>query len=239
MTKLSDATRNKLKTVSTATVATALFKRGFRIQMIQDVHPLSTDQPTLVGEAFTLRYMPAREDLNRLEVFRDRSHPQRRAIEECPPGAVLVVDSRKDARAASAGAILVTRLMQRGVAGVVTDGGFRDSQEIVKLGFAAYHNRPAAPTNLTLHQAVEINGPIGCGDAPVFPGDVIAGDGEGVVVIPAHLAEEIANETIEMTAFEDFVMQEVLKGRSILGLYPATEEQTRKDFEAWRKASKR
>ena len=114
MTKLSDATRNKLKTVSTATVATALFKRGFRIQMIQDVHPLSPDQPTLVGEAFTLRYMPAREDLNKIDVFRDRAHPQRKAIEDCPPGAVLVMDSRKDARAASAGAILVTRLMQRG-----------------------------------------------------------------------------------------------------------------------------
>ena len=130
MTKLSDATRNKLKTVSTATVATALFKRGFRIQMIQDVHPLGPDQPVLVGEAFTLRYMPAREDLNKIDVFRDRGHPQRKAIEDCPPGAVLVMDSRKDARAASAGAILVTRLMQRGCAGVITDGGFRDSAEI-------------------------------------------------------------------------------------------------------------
>ena len=192
MTKLSDATRNKLKTVSTATVATALFKRGFRIQMIQDVHPLGPDQPTLVGEAFTLRYMPAREDLNKIDVFRDRSHPQRKAIDDCPPGAVLVMDSRKDARAASAGAILVTRLMQRGCAGVITDGGFRDSAEIAKLGFPAYHHRPSAPTNLTLHQAIEINVPIGCGDAPVFPGDVILGDADGVIVIPAHLADDVA-----------------------------------------------
>ena len=106
MTKLSEATRNRLKTISTATVATALFKRGFRIQCIQDVHPLGPDQPTLVGEAFTLRYMPAREDLNKLEVFRDRSHPQRKAVEDCPPGAVLVMDSRKDARAASAGTFI-------------------------------------------------------------------------------------------------------------------------------------
>jgi len=175
MSKLSDATRNKLKTVSTATVATALFKRGLRIQMIQDVHALGPDQPTLVGEAFTLRYMPAREDLNKIDVFRDRAHPQRKAIEDCPVGAVLVMDSRKDARAASAGAILVTRLMKRGCAGVITDGGFRDSAEIAKLGFPAYHHRPSAPTNLTLHQAIEINVPIGCGDAPVFPGDVILG----------------------------------------------------------------
>src|ERR1700748_2524369 len=156
MSKLSEATRNKLKTVSTATVATALFKRGLRIQMIQDVHPLGPDQPTMVGEAFTLRYMPAREDLNTIDVFKDRSHPQRKAIEDCPPGAVLVMDSRKDACAASAGAILITRLMKRGCARGVTGGGFRDSGEIAKLGFPAYHHRPSAPTNLTLHQAIEI-----------------------------------------------------------------------------------
>jgi len=235
MPRLNDSTREKLRTVSTATVATALYKRGFRIQMIQDVHPLSPDQPVMVGEAFTLRYMPAREDLNKIEVFRDRAHPQRKAVEDCPPGAVLVMDSRKDARAASAGAILVARLMQRGVAGVVTDGGFRDSAEIVELGFPAFHHRPSAPTNLTLHQAIEINVPIGCGDAPVFPGDVILGDSDGVIVIPAHLADEIASEALEMTVFEDFVTEQVKKGRSILGLYPATDEQTLVDFAAWRK----
>src|SRR5256885_8293967 len=226
---------DKLKTVSTATAATALFKRGFRTQCIQNVHPLSPGQPVLVGPAFTLRYIPAREDLNKLDVFRDRSHPQRKAVEDCPPGAVLVMDSRKDARAASAGAILVTRLMKRGVAGVVTDGGFRDSAEIAKLGIPAYHHRPSAPTNLTLHQAIEINVPIGCGDVAVFPGDVVVGDAEGVVVIPAHLADEVALEAVEMTAFEDFVTEEVMKGRSILGLYPATDEQTRADFAAWRR----
>src|SRR5215469_10636097 len=235
MTKLSETTRNKLKTVSTATVATALFKRGFRIQYIQDVHPLSPDQPTMVGEAFTLRYMPAREDLNKIDVFRDRAHPQRKAIEDCPPGAVLVMDSRKDARAASAGAILVTRLMKRGCAGVVTDGGFRDSGEIARLGFAAYHQRPSAPTNLTLHQAIDINVPIGCGDAPVFPGDVILGDADGVIVIPASLADEIAAEAFDQTAFEDFVEEQVSKGHGIYGLYPPTSEQTLADFAAWRK----
>ncbi|MET0220460.1 MAG: ribonuclease activity regulator RraA [Tardiphaga sp.] len=239
MSQLSEATRNKLKTVSTATVATALFKRGFRIQMIQGVQPIGADQPVLVGEAFTLRYIPAREDLNKIEVFRDRAHPQRKAVEDCPPGAVLVMDSRKDARAASAGAILITRLMKRGVAGVVTDGGFRDAAEIGKLGFPAYHTRPSAPTNLTLHHAIEINGPIGCGDAPVFPGDVILGDSDGVIVIPAHIADEIADEAIEMTAFEDFVTEQVQGGKSILGLYPATDEQTTVDFAAWRKAHNR
>jgi regulator of RNase E activity RraA len=239
MTTLKPETREKLKTVSTATLCTALYKRGLRNQFIQDVRPLNPNLGNMVGEAFTLRYIPAREDLNPISVFQDRAHPQRKAVEECPPGAVMVIDSRKDARAASAGGILVSRLMKRGVAGVVTDGGFRDSPEIAQLDIPAYHNRPSAPTNLTHHQALDINVPIGCGDVPVWPGDVVVGDGEGVVVIPAHLADEIASEAVEMTAFEDFVQEEVLKGRSILGLYPPTDEQSNIDFAAWRKAKGR
>ncbi|MBN9443785.1 ribonuclease activity regulator RraA [Bosea sp. (in: a-proteobacteria)] len=239
MSKLKPETRARLRGVSVATVCTALFKRGLRNQFIQDVRPLNPEAGTMVGEAFTLRYIPAREDLNPLSVFQNRAHPQRKAVEDCPPDAVMVIDSRKDARAASAGGILVSRLMKRGVAGVVTDGGFRDSPEIARLPFPAYHNRPSAPTNLTLHQAIDINVPIGCGDVPVWPGDVVLGDGEGVVVIPADLADEIAEEAVEMTAFEDFVTEEVLKGRSIVGLYPATDEQTKIDFAAWRQANGR
>lgn len=236
---MNPATREQLMKVSTATLCTALFKRGLRNQFIQDVRPLAPGLPNMVGEAFTLRYMPAREDLNPIGVFLDRNHPQRQAVEQCPEGAVLVIDSRKDARAASAGGILVTRLMKRGVAGVVTDGGFRDSPDIAKLGFPAYHHRPSAPTNLTLHQAIDINVPIGCGDAPVFPGDVIVGDAEGVIVLPAHLADEVAAEATEMSVFEDFVQDMVLEGRSILGLYPPTDEQSRTDFAAWRQAKGR
>lgn len=236
---LSPETRDKLKTVSTATLCTALFKRGLRNQFIQDVHPLNPNLPNMVGEAFTLRYIPAREDLNPITVFQDRKHPQRVAVEQCPEGAVLVIDSRKDARAASAGSILITRLMVRGAAGVVTDGGFRDSPEIASLPFPAYHHRPSAPTNLTRHQALDINVPIGCGDVAVFPGDVMVGDKEGVFVIPAHLADEIADEAVEMTVFEDFVTEEVLKGRSIIGLYPPTEQQSKDDFAEWRKAKGR
>jgi regulator of RNase E activity RraA len=234
MSRLTPTTKAKLETVSTATLCTALFKRGLRNQFIQDVRPLNPKAKPMVGEAYTLRYIPAREDLNPLSVFQNREHPQRKAVEECPAGAVMVIDSRKDARAASAGSILVTRLMVRGVAGIVTDGGFRDSPEIARLELPAYHQRPSAPTNLTHHQAIDINVPIGCGDVPVFPGDVVVGDGEGVIVIPAYLADEIAQEAVEMTAFEDFVLEEVTKGRSILGLYPATDEKTKTDFAAWR-----
>jgi len=236
---LKTATRDKLAHVSTATICTALFKRGLRNAFIQDVHPLNPALPNMVGEAYTLRYIPAREDLNPITVFQDRSHPQRVAVEQCPAGAVMVIDSRKDARAASAGSILVTRLMKRGVAGVVTDGGFRDSPEIARLAIPAYHHRPSAPTNLTIHQALDINVPIGCGDVAVFPGDVVVGDGEGVVIIPAHLADEIAHEAHEMTAFEDFVTERVNAGQSIVGLYPATDEQTRIDFARWRESHRR
>lgn len=236
---LNPETRQKLTTISTATLCTALYKRGLRNQFIQDVRPLNANLPNMVGTAYTLRYIPAREDLNPISVFQDRNHPQRVAVDQCPEGAVLMIDSRKDARAASAGSILLSRLMKRGVAGVVTDGGFRDSPEISRMPFPAYHNRPSAPTNLTLHQALDINVPIGCGDVAVFPGDVIVGDGEGVVVIPAHLADEIADEAVDMTVYEDFVTEEVLKGRSIIGLYPATDEQARTDFAAWRKAQGR
>jgi regulator of RNase E activity RraA len=236
---LSEDTKARLEAVSTATLCTALFKRGLRNQFIQDVHPLSPKPKNMVGPAFTMRYIPAREDLNPISVFQDPKHPQRVAVETCPAGHVFVMDSRKDPRAASAGSILITRLMVRGCAGVVTDGGFRDSPEIAELAIPCYHNRPSAPTNLTRHQALDLNVPIGCGDVPVWPGDIVVGDREGVIVIPAHLADEIAREAVEMTAFEDFVAEEVLKGRAVIGLYPPTQEQSKLDFEAWRKAKNR
>jgi regulator of RNase E activity RraA len=239
MSTLNPATRAKLMGVSTATLCTALFKRGLRNPFIQDVRPLNPSLPNMVGEAYTMRYIPAREDLNPIGVFLDPKHPQRVAVEECPPGAVLVIDSRKDARAASAGGILVARLMKRGVAGIVTDGGFRDSPDIARYTMPAYHNRPSAPTNLTLHQALDLNVPIGCGDVAVFPGDVVVGDGEGVIVIPAHLADEIADEAVEMTAFEDFVQEKVMEGRSVIGLYPPTLEASRTEFATWRAAKGR
>jgi regulator of RNase E activity RraA len=231
---LSDATRDKLKKVSTPTIATCLFKKGLRNQFIQDVRPLKLGKPTMVGEAFTLRCIPAREDRNPITVFRNRDHPQRVAVEECPPGHVLVIDSRKDARAASGGDILVTRLMVRGVAGIVTDGGFRDSSNIANLAIPAYHNRPTAPTNLTWHEALDINFPIACGDVAVFPGDVLVGDDDGVMVIPAGIVDEVADECVEMTLFEDFVLEKVKEGRSVIGLYPPTNENTLIDFEAWK-----
>ncbi len=187
----------------------------------------------MVGEAYTLRYIPAREDLNPITVFQDPKHPQRIAVEQCPKGHVMVIDSRKDARAASAGSILVTRLMIRGAAGIVTDGGLRDSAEIASLALPSYHKKPSAPTNLTLHQAIDINVPIGCGDVAVFPGDMVVGDDDGVIIIPHKLVEEVAEECVKMTLYEEFVMQRVGEGQAIIGLYPLTDSECKKDFSRW------
>jgi regulator of RNase E activity RraA len=235
---MRDESRKKLATVSTATVTTVLLKRGLRNTFIGGVHLLNPGAPRLVGPAYTLRYIPSREDLDHPGVFENRMHPQRRAIEECPPGAVLVIDSRGDAAAASAGGILVTRLWKRGAAGVVTDGGFRDTPDIAALPFAAYHARPSAPTNLIKHHAVDVDVPIGCGGVPVYPGDVAIGDGEGVVIIPAALADSVADEAFEQTTFEDFVTEKVMSGSSIFGIYPPNEA-TRAEFAAWRAAKGR
>src|SRR6185503_2785220 len=227
--------RERLKKVSTATLTTVLFKRGLRNVFIQGVFLLNHKAPRMVGEAFTLRYIPAREDLDQLGAFEGRGHPQREAIEACPSGQVLVMDARRDATAATGGDILMTRLMVRGVAGIVTDGGLRDTPTIEKLAMPVYCAARSAPLNLVRHHAVDSQVPIGCGGVPVYPGDVMVGDAEGVVVIPAKIAAEVAEEAAAQTLFEDWVEARVAEGRSIFGLNPPSAE-TKAEFEAWKKA---
>jgi regulator of RNase E activity RraA len=231
--EINDEMRRKYQAVSTATLTSVLLKRGFRNTFIGGIRLINPYAPRMVGPAYTLRYIPAREDLDQPSAFDGRKHPQRIAIENCPAGHVMVFDSRKDASAASAGGILVTRMYRRGVAGVVTDGGFRDSPDIEKLPFPVYHSRPSAPTNLIKHHALDINAPIGCGDVPVYPGDIVVGDSEGVVVVPQHLAQEVADEAYEQTIFEDFVQERVMAGASTFGLYPP-EDDARAEYAAWR-----
>jgi regulator of RNase E activity RraA len=231
---LSSYSREALKKVSTATLTTVLFKRGLRNVFVQNVFLLNPQAPRMVGEAYTLRYIPAREDVDQLGAFEGRGHPQREAIEACPAGSVLVMDARRDASAATGGDILRTRLMVRGVSGVVTDGGLRDSPTIEKLAWPAYCGARSAPLNLVRHHAVESQVPIGCGGVAVYPGDVVVGDAEGVVVIPAKMAEEVTKEAEAQTEFEDWVEARVKEGRSIFGLYPPNAE-TKAEFETFRK----
>lgn len=229
-------TRDRLLAVSTATLTTALFKRGLRNTFLQRLVPLNPQAARMAGPAFTLRYIPAREDLDGLSAFDDRGHPQRVAVETCPAGQVLVMDCRGDAHAASAGNILVTRLLRRGVAGVVTDGGFRDTPEIARLPIAAYHQRPSAPTNLIRHHAVDIGLPIACAGVAVYPGDIMVGDAEGVVCVPAGIADAVAAQAYEQTAYEDWVTERIEAGDPLFGTYPLIDEAPRAAFKAWRAA---
>lgn len=231
---LDPVTAQRLAAVSTATLTTVLFKRGFRNTFLQGLRPLHGGSANMVGRAYTLRYIPAREDMDGLDAFEDRAHPQRVAVEQCPAGSVLVIDSRGDASAASAGNLLLTRLQQRGCAGIVTDGGFRDSPEIAAMGLPAYHARPSAPTNLIRHHAIDVQLPIACGGVSVYPGDLVVGDAEGVVVIPSAIATAVAAEAYEQTIYEDWVAERLGQGDGLFGLYPLTNPELRPSFEAWR-----
>jgi len=221
--QLRTATRDRLAHVSTATICTALFKRGLRNAFIQDVHPLNPALPNMVGEAFTLRYIPAREDLDVLEVFKDPSHPQRAAVEQIAPGQVLVIDCRGVGRAASIGEILATRLQRRGAVALVTDGTLRDTAGIRSLGLPTFAAGSSPTTNLAVHHAVDLQVPIGCAEVPVYPGDILVGDDEGVVCIPRHMAASVAADAFEQERMEAFLRARVEAGAPLTGTYPPNE----------------
>ncbi|WP_369694658.1 ribonuclease activity regulator RraA [Gemmobacter fulvus] len=233
MSALSPQTQAQLRAVSISTLSTVLFKRGFRNRVMQGVGPLSPSAVRMVGPAFTLRFIPAREDLDTMEDYALPTHVQRRAIEECPAEHVLVIDARGDRGAASAGDIMIARLKARGCAGAVTDGGFRDTADIAALGFPAFHSGPATPSSPIRHHPADLNLPIGCGGVAVYPGDIVVSDSDGVIVIPRHLADEVAAEAMAMTEYETFAAEQVAQGRSIFGLFPSTEE-SRAEFALWK-----
>jgi len=221
---------------STATITTQLFHRGFRNLFLNGVLPLNSAHCRFVGEAVTLRNIPMREDLDRLEGFRDPEHPQRKAIETAGPGQVLVMDCRGDLRGASGGNILITRLRERGAAAMVSDGAVRDSPEIARNPFPVFAAGRSANLSLIVHHAVDINVPIACAGVPVFPGDIVVGDEEGVVVVPRHLAAEIAQPAAEQEELEAFLLQQIEAGAPLRGTYPPNEA-TLAEYEAWKQRS--
>ena len=229
---LSASTLEALRHVSTATLTTQLLGRGLRNTFIHGVVPMNAACERMVGEAFTLRYIPAREDLDILSVFSDPDHPQRLAIESVGPGQVLVIDSRGKTRAASLGHILATRLLQRGGAGIVTDGSIRDSPDFLGLGLPTFAAGASATTNLAQHHAVDMQLPIGCGEVAVYPGDIMVGDREGVVCIPRHLAAEVAEAAVRQERMEKFVLGRVEAGAPLKGTYPPN-AQTLADYQQW------
>ena len=233
---LTDETRRRLAACSSATLSTQLFKRGLRNQVLQGVLRLTPKAPTMVGEAYTLRNIPAREDIDHIGVYDNPEHPQRKAIEVAPPGSVLVIDCRGDARVASGGQILATRLLVRGAAGIVSDGGMRDAAPISRMPMPVFCAGPSAPLNLVHHHAVDIDVPIACGGVAVYPGDLIVGDMDGVVVIPAALAEEIAAEAAEQEHMESFLLARIAAGARLPGTYPP-DDATKAAYQAWRKTN--
>lgn len=226
-------TKHRLLEATTATLTTQLFKRGLRNAFMQGVRRLGPRGPNMVGPAMTLRYIPAREDLDHLGVLADPEHPQRKAVETARPGCVLVQDCRGDARAACGGEILMTRLQVRGAAGMVTDGGLRDSGPIGNMAMPVFCAAPSAPLNLVLHHATEIDVPIGCGGVAVYPGDIVVGDADGVVVLPAGIADEVAEQAAEQERMERFVLERIAAGAPLPGTYPPNAE-TQAAYTAWR-----
>lgn len=233
LTPISGDVMDLLRQASTATITTQLFQRGLRNMFLNGLAPMNPGNCRFVGEAVTLRSIPMREDLDRLEVFRDPMHPQRQAIESVGPGQVLVMDCRGDVRGASGGNILVTRLRVRGAAALVSDGAVRDSPEIAEQPFPVFVAGRSANLNLVVHHAVDINVPIGCAGVPVFPGDVLVGDEEGVVVIPRQMAAEVAGPAAAQEELERFILTKVEAGAPLRGIYPPN-EQTLAEYEGWR-----
>ena len=228
-------TLKRLQKVSVATLCTQLFKRGLRNVYIQGIARLTDPSGgNMVGPAFTMRNIPAREDLDQISAFDNPDHPQRKAIESVPPGQVLVIDCRGETRVASGGQILTTRLMVRGAAGLVSDGPIRDSGQIADLDFPVYTAGGSAPLNLIHHHAIDLNVPIGCGGVAVYPGDIMVGDDEGVAVVPAHLADEVARDAAEQEVMEAFLLERIQAGAALPGTYPPNAE-TKAAFEIWRK----
>ena len=214
-----------LHAASTATLTTVLREHGLRNTFMHGVAPLRPDC-RVAGPAFTLRYIPAREDLDDRPVD-NLTDAQRVAIEQVQSGDVFVIDARGDTRAGTLGSILATRLQRRGAAGIVTDGAYRDSPVIRDLEFGCYAAAMNAHTNKTIHHPSEYQVPVACGGVAVFPGDIIVGDGEGVVVVPAHLAADVAAAAAEQERLEEFLLRRVQDGASIVGTYPPNEDTLR------------
>jgi len=216
---LSPETLERLRRISTPTLSTQLLKLGFRSRFLHGLVPLSPEA-RMAGEAVTVRFVPAREDLATLEALGDPAYPQRRAIEHIRPGQVLVMDCRRVVDAAAAGDILVARLQARGAAGLVADGGVRDFLPVKASGFPVYVAGPSAPAHVLRHLAVDVDVPIGCAEVLVMPGDVMVGDGEGAICVPRALAEAVATAGLDQERLEAFLLEKVKAGAPLPGVYP-------------------
>lgn len=230
---LSPEQRAALQAITVATVTTVLLKKGIRNTWMRGPMPFVEGQARLVGEAFTMRFVPMREDLATPESW-TRPVSTRHAIEDMPAGAVAVVDARGVRDAAIFGDLLVARMQQRGVAGLVTDGTMRDAAGVAEVDFPIWCSGIAGPPSIAGLTFVGWQEPVACGGVAVLPGDVIVADGDGAAVIPAALVDHVLEVAPEQERLEGWLMQEVKKGALLPGLYPPNAE-TRARYEAWKK----
>jgi regulator of RNase E activity RraA len=222
-----------LAEVSTATITTVLLKKGIRNAYLRGPKPLAAGNPRIVGPAFTMRFIPAREDLAVPEAWAS-PRSTRAAIEDMPAGVVAVADARGVTEAAIFGDILVARMRQRNVAALVTDGTMRDAAGVLATGLPVWCTGAAAPSSVAGHIFVGWQEPIGCGGVAIYPGDVIVADGDCAVVIPTALVDEVAKLGTEQERFENWALAEVQRGLPLPGLYPPNAE-TKARYEAEKK----
>ena len=221
---MSPEIRTALTGCSTATITMQLLKRGLRATAMRGVAPLAPDQGRIVGEAYTVRFIPMREDLSDPAGLGAPDNPARNAIEDCPAGAILCMDGLGNAEVATLGDILAERLRVRGVAACVTDSATRDAEAVIATGFPVWCSGRAAPPSITGLAAGDRQVPIGCGGVAVVPGDVLVCDGDGVVVIPQAMVEEVAAGAVGQEALETFVQERIRAGFSVAQSYPPDEE---------------
>ena len=226
---IDEATHERLGNVATATITAVLQKRGIRSTFMSGLLPIKPGQ-RMVGEARTLRFLPIREDL--IDTYAPRLNTQRAAIEALQPGEVLVIDARNETDAGTIGDIFAMRAIQLRAAGIVTDGAVRDTPALREMDIATYHRASHGGTFRRLHMPVDQQVPIACAGVTVIPGDVIVGDGEGVVVIPAAIVDEVAAEATQQELEESWGMERVAAGESTDGTFPITSDR-RPDFETW------
>ncbi|WP_338662532.1 ribonuclease activity regulator RraA [Pararoseomonas sp. SCSIO 73927] len=222
-----------LEGVSTATLTTVLLKKGLRNVWMRGTRPIREGQPRLVGRAFTLRFVPAREDLATPASW---SNPisTRAAIEAMPEGCIAVVDAMGCTDAGIFGDILCARMAKRGVAALITDGVVRDLAGVLGTGLPVWCQGAAAPPSVAGLTFVAWDQPIGCGGVAVFPGDVVVVDQDGAVLIPQDLLEAVTADAVEQERQENWIMGEVDGGASLPGLYPPNAENKAR-YEAWKK----
>ena len=231
--KVSKAVLRKLAQVSTPTITYQLMRHhGLHNTGLRDVMPLDPDLPRFAGPAFTLRYLPLREDLFDQQMMDHKANLMTPAIEDCPEGAVFLMDSGGNRDVGLLGGNIVMRLVRRGVAAAVTDGAMRDIEEIVAAGMPVCCTNIASPASMAELMLAELGGPVSIGGVAVFPGDVIVGDAEGVCAIPQHLAASIAETGPAQDHLEGWVNKRLSEGAPIKGLYPP-DEKARAEYERW------